>query len=150
MKKALALLVVAIFTISISCSQSSDVNDKADKKAPFIKFEFLEYDYGNISQGDDGTCQFVFKNTGKDPLVLSNVRPSCGCTVPKWSKEPIKGGDESSIEVKYNTSRAGSFSKSITVYSNATNSPVVLKIKGNVVAKSPVMEEETKEEEEEL
>jgi len=139
MKKALALLVVAIFTISISCSQSSDVDAKAAKKAPFIKFEFLEYDYGTISQGDDGLCKFVFKNTGKNPLVLSNVRPSCGCTVPKWSKEPIKGGDESSIEVKYNTKRVGSFSKSITVYSNATNTPVVLKIKGNVVAEPTVV-----------
>ncbi len=146
MKKALALLVIAIFTISISCSQSSEVDTKADKQAPFIKFEFLEYDYGNIDQGDDGTCEFVFKNTGKDPLVLSNVRPSCGCTVPKWSKEPIKGGDESGIEVKYNTKKAGSFSKSITVYSNATNSPVVLKIKGNVVAKPTVIVEEEEDE----
>jgi hypothetical protein len=142
MKKALALLVVALCTISISCSQSSEANAKADKKAPFIKFEFVEYDYGTIYQGDDGTCEFVFKNTGKNPLVLSNVRPSCGCTVPKWSKEPIRGGDESSIEVKYNTRRAGSFSKSITVYSNATNSPIVLKIKGNVIARTAVAEEE--------
>jgi hypothetical protein len=142
MKKALALLVVALFTISISCSQSSEVNAKADKKVPFIKFEFVEYDYGTIYQGDDGTCEFVFKNTGKNPLVLSNVRPSCGCTVPKWSKEPIRSGDESSIEVKYNTRRAGSFSKSITVYSNATNSPIVLKIKGNVIARPAVAEEE--------
>ena len=141
MKKALALLVITIFTISISCSQSSEVDVKADKKAPFIKFEFVEYDYGTISQGDDGICEFVFKNTGKNPLVLNNVRPSCGCTVPKWSKEPIKGGDESSIEVKYNTKRVGSFSKSITVYSNATNSPVVLKIKGNVVAEPTVAKE---------
>lgn len=141
MKKALALLVVAILTISISCSQSSNIDAKSDKKAPFIKFEFLVYDYGTITQGDDGVCEFVFKNTGKNPLVLSNVRPSCGCTVPKWSKEPIKGGDESSIEVKYNTKRPGSFSKSITVYSNATNSPIVLKIKGNVVTEPTVIKE---------
>lgn len=144
MKKALALLVVAVFTISISCSQSSEADAKADKKAPFIKFEYVEYDYGTIYQDDDGTCRFVFKNTGKNPLVLSNVRPSCGCTVPKWSKEPIKSGDQSNIEVRYNTKRAGSFSKSITVYSNATNSPVVLKIKGNVVARPPAEEEEEK------
>ena len=141
MKKALALLVVAIFTISISCSQSSDVDPESNNKNPFIKFEFLEYDYGTITQGSDGICEFVFKNTGKNPLVLSNVRPSCGCTVPKWSKEPIKGGDESIIEVKYNTRRPGSFSKSITVYSNATNSPIVLKIKGNVVAEPTVVKE---------
>jgi hypothetical protein len=136
MKKALALILVAILTVSVSCSQSTRADTKVDKKAPFIKFEYLEYDYGDIIQGDDGMCEFVFKNTGKNPLVLSNVRPSCGCTVPKWSKEPIKGGGESTIKVKYNTGRAGSFSKSITVYSNAVNSPVVLKIKGNVLPKT--------------
>ncbi|UCH13483.1 MAG: DUF1573 domain-containing protein, partial [Bacteroidales bacterium] len=122
-------------------SQSSENNTKVDKKAPVITFETLEYDYGTIYQGDDGKCEFVFKNTGKNPLVLSNVRPSCGCTVPKWSKEPIKGGDNSSIEVKYNTKRVGSFSKSITVHSNASNTPVVLKIKGKVVAKPEVIKE---------
>jgi hypothetical protein len=137
MKKSLVLLVIAVFTISISCSRGSELDTaKVDKKAPFIKFEYLEYDYGDIMQGDEGTCEFIFKNTGKNPLVLNNVRPSCGCTVPKWSKEPIKSGDKSSIKVKYNTGRAGSFSKSIMVYSNATNSPVVLKIKGNVLPKT--------------
>ena len=141
MKKSLALIVVAILTISVSCSQSSKGN-KADKKAAYINFEYLEYDYGTIEQGDDGTCVFEFKNTGKNPLVLNNVRPSCGCTVPKWSKEPIKGGDKSVINVKYNTNRVGSFSKSITVYSNASNSPVVLKIKGKVIAKTTAQEEQ--------
>ncbi len=141
MKKVLALLVVAIFTISISCSQSSEGNTKVDKKAPVITFETLEYDYGTIDQGDDGKCEFIFRNTGKNPLVLNNVRPSCGCTVPKWSKEPIKSGEKSSIEVRYNTNKAGSFSKSITVHSNASNSPVVLKIKGKVVAKPVVIKE---------
>jgi len=137
MKKSLALLIIAVFTISTSCSQGSELDTaKVDKKAPYIKFEYLEYDYGNIMQGDEGTCEFVFKNTGRNPLVLNNVRPSCGCTVPKWSKEPIKSGEKSSIKVKYNTGRVGSFSKSITVYSNATNTPVVLKIKGNVLSKT--------------
>jgi hypothetical protein len=147
MKKVLALFVVAVLTISISCSQSSDVDEKVDKNAPYMEFETIEFDYGNINQGDNGTCEFVYKNTGKDPLVLSNVRPSCGCTVPEWSKEPIKKGEEAAIKVKYNTGRAGSFSKSITVYSNASNSPLVLKIKGNVLPKAAV---EGVEEEEEV
>ena len=137
MKKAFAILVVAIITISNSCSQGPDDNQKKDKKAPYIKFENIVYNYGTITQGSDGSCEFIFENTGKNPLVLSNVRPSCGCTVPKWSKEPIKSHKKSSIQVKYNTRRIGSFSKSITVTSNASNSPIVLIIKGKVVAKAP-------------
>lgn len=137
MKKALALLVVAILTISNSCSQEPEDNQKKDKKTPYIKFENVVHNYGTITQGSDGSCEFVFENTGKDPLVLTNVRPSCGCTVPKWSKEPIKSHKKSSIQVKYNTKRIGSFSKSITVTSNASNSAVVLTIKGKVVVKPP-------------
>ena len=138
MKKALALLVFAIFAVSNSCSQGPEDDQKNDKKAPFIKFENIVHDYGTITQGDDGTCEFIFENAGNEPLVLSNVRPSCGCTVPVWSKEPIKSRKKSNIKVKYNTKRLGSFSKSVTVTSNASNSPVVLKIKGNVTAKAPV------------
>ena len=77
---------------------------------------------------------FVFKNTGKEPLILKNVRSSCGCTVPEWPKEPIKRGSKGTIKVSYNTRITGSFSKSITVYSNAEGEPVVLKIKGKVDA----------------
>ncbi len=137
MKKVLSLFVLVILTISNSCSQGPEDNSKNDKKAPFIKFENVVYDYGTIAQGDDGTCEFIFENTGKDPLVLTNVRPSCGCTVPQWSKEPVKSHKKSGIKVKYNTRRVGSFSKSVTVTSNASNSPVVLTIKGKVEAKAP-------------
>jgi hypothetical protein len=82
--------------------------------------------------GGDGTCEFIFKNTGKDPLVLKNVRSSCGCTIPQWPKEPIKKGEQGKIKVRYNTRITGTFSKSISVYSNAGNMPVVLVIKGKV------------------
>jgi uncharacterized protein (DUF58 family) len=101
-----------------------------------IKFASLEHDYGTVEQGSDGSCSFVFTNTGKTPLVLSNVRASCGCTVPTWPREPILPGKQESIKVVYNTNNIGSFQKSITVNSNAKNSEVLLTIKGNVVAKA--------------
>jgi hypothetical protein len=100
-----------------------------------IKFVSSEHDYGTIEQGSDGSCNFVFTNAGKTPLVLSNVRASCGCTVPTWPREPILPGKEGSIKVMYNTNTIGSFQKSITVNSNAKNSEIMLIIKGNVVAK---------------
>ena len=100
-----------------------------------IKFVKTMYDYGTIVQGSDGGCEFKFTNKGKLPLVLSNVKASCGCTVPEWPKEPILPGKSSSIKVKYNTNNQGNFNKSITVNSNALNNTVILQIKGNVTPK---------------
>ena len=105
---------------------------KVDKLPKIIKFEKVEHDYGNILKGDDGTCEFRFTNVGKTDLILTNVRSSCGCTVPSWPKESIAPGQSSVIKVKYNTQRIGLISKSITVESNAINNRVVLRIKGNV------------------
>ena len=126
--KTLLLAFVVIFMTSMQLKAQSDTT-------LVISFEKMVHDYGTIEQGSDGGAEFVFTNTGKTPLVLSNVRASCGCTVPTWPKEPILPGAKSSIEVVYNTNIAGNFHKSITVSSNARNSEVVLSIKGNVVAK---------------
>jgi hypothetical protein len=97
-----------------------------------IQFETTEHDFGTLPEKGDGTFAFVFKNTGKEPLILKNVRSSCGCTVPEWPKEPIKKGGKGTIKVSYNTRITGSFHKEITVYSNAEGDPVVLKIQGKV------------------
>jgi hypothetical protein len=99
---------------------------------PEIIFENPIYDYGTIPLNSAGECEFVFKNTGKTPLILSNVQSSCGCTVPSWPKEPVAMNTKGVIKVKYNTNRSGSFQKTITVSSNAKNSPIVLTIKGTV------------------
>jgi len=106
---------------------------KKGGKAPEITFDYLVYDYGTIYEGDPGECEFRFKNTGKEPLVLSNVTATCGCTVPDWPKDPIMPGRTATIKVKYTTSRIGGINKTITVISNAPDSPRVdLRITGNV------------------
>ena len=102
--------------------------------APIIKFAKMEHDYGTIEQNADGNCEFKFTNEGKEPLILSNVRSSCGCTVPTWPRQPILPGQSDVIQVKYDTKRVGLISKTITVYSNAKEAQVTLKIKGNVLA----------------
>ena len=101
-----------------------------------IVFAKTIHDYGTIVQGADGNCEFKFTNKGKEPLVLSNVTSSCGCTVPVWPREPIAPGKSGSIKVKYDTNRVGLINKSITVNSNAANNPVMLQIKGNVTPKA--------------
>lgn len=135
MKKAFSLLIVMAFVFA-AVAQDATTQAKPKKvKEPEITFEKLVHDYGNIQQGNNGTCEFVFKNTGKADLILTNCRSSCGCTVPEWPKDPIAPGKKSVIKVKYNTQRIGAINKSITVESNATNNRVVLNIKGNVSTK---------------
>ena len=131
MKKALSLLIVMAFVFSAIAQENASKPKKV--KEPEITFESLVHDYGNIQQGDNGTCEFVFKNTGKAELILTNCRSSCGCTVPEWPKDPIAPGKKAAIKVKYNTQRIGAINKSITVESNAVNNRVVLNIKGNVL-----------------
>lgn len=109
--------------------------EKQKATSDSIVFVNTTHDYGTIKQGSDGNYEFKFTNKAKEPLTLSNVQSSCGCTVPEWPKEPILGGKTGVIKVKYNTNSMGSFTKTITVTSNAKNPTVVLTIKGNVIAK---------------
>lgn len=109
--------------------QEQQVNNP---NAPVIEFDKLVHDYGDIQQHGDGQCEFTFTNKGKEPLILSNVRSSCGCTVPEWPRQPVLPGQSDVISVKYDTKRVGVINKSIHVYSNATESPVTLRIKGTV------------------
>ncbi|MBN2348435.1 MAG: DUF1573 domain-containing protein [Bacteroidales bacterium] len=132
MKKFFAFVAFALFTFTYGCTQTPLAQDGTSANSAVITFEVLEHDYGTIEQGGNGVFDFVFKNTGNEPLVLSNVRSSCGCTIPEWPKDPIKKNKQAAIKVKYDTRRLGPFTKSITVYSNASNSPVVLQIKGKV------------------
>lgn len=102
--------------------------------AQTISFDNTVLDYGTIKPGSDGNRVFVVKNTGDKPLIISNVKPSCGCTTPEWSKEPILPGKTGQIKVHYNTT-PGPFQKMIEVFTNdPVNSRSVIHIKGNVDA----------------
>jgi len=130
MKRYILTLIVIIVSISVVSALSAP----SEKKDSII-FNKLEHDYGTIERGGDGNCEFIFTNKGQAPLVLNNVRASCGCTVPKWPREPIPPGEQGVIKVQYNTRITGAFNKSITVNSNAANSTVRLTIRGQVTKK---------------
>lgn len=135
--KKIGLILVSIFAI-ISWANAQETNiekQNATKKTAEITFEKNLYDFGNIPYEGNGTYEFKFKNTGKSPLTLLNVQASCGCTTPDWTKEPVLKGKTSSIKVTYDTKRVGSFTKTITVTSNAKNATEVLTIKGVVLEK---------------
>ena len=102
---------------------------------PQIVVDKDSHDYGTIKQGANGTCEFTVTNTGDQPLIITNCQGSCGCTVPKCEKAPIKPGEKSTITVKYDTNRVGPINKSVTITSNASNAPSkIVTIKGTVEA----------------
>lgn len=111
---------------------------------PEMKFAKLKHDYGNITQeAGDAYFDFVFTNSGNQPIVLNDVDASCGCTEPIWDEKPVLPGKTGIIKVGYDPYNSpGHFSKTITVYSNAKNSPVVLTITGNVVEKQNSLAEQ--------
>jgi hypothetical protein len=100
-----------------------------------ISFEKEVHDYGTVKQGGNGECEFKFTNTGTEPLVISDAKGSCGCTVPEWPKTPIKPGESASVKVKYDTKRVGPINKTVTVTSNSVTDPTKqIRIKGTVEA----------------
>ncbi len=112
-----------------------------------ISFEETEFDFGKVAEGTQATHEFVFRNTGTAPLVLSKVQASCGCTTPFWTKEPVLPGKTGVISASYNSSnRPGAFNKSITITSNANPGTTRVFIKGNVVPVSQAQVVYSKEE----
>ena len=130
MKKFVLLFGVLLMMAGAVKAQEVQVNENG----PEIEFSKLVHDYGDIPFNGNGECEFVFTNTGNEPLIVQKPKSSCGCTVPSWPKEPILPGESDVIKVTYRTSRAGIINKSVTVTSNAkVNSTVVLRIKGRVL-----------------
>jgi len=132
----LGLAIFGITTVGIAQNATEAVKATttvSNENGAKIEFESETIDYGTIENNSDGNREFKFTNTGNTPLVISNAKGSCGCTVPTWPKEAIAPGESSVIKVRYATNRTGSFSKSITLTSNAVNAPTkVVKIKGTV------------------
>ncbi len=129
-KMRISSITIAIMMLFfVACSQ----NEGKKKNAEMTFKAETTFDFGKIAYNGDGKHEFVFKNTGKSPLIITNVKSSCGCTVPIYPKDPVKKGETEKISVVYDTKRVGVFSKTITVYSNSKNSPVKLRIKGEVL-----------------
>lgn len=135
MKKILFNLSLLLCVSTLAFSQEEKVapDNSNNPNAPEITFEEEVHDFGTLPYAGNGVYDFKFTNTGKEPLVISNARGSCGCTVPKWPKEPIMKGQSAVINVSYDTKRNGPFTKTVTINSNAKTATKVITIKGNVM-----------------
>jgi len=135
MKKTILSIATFVCFAMVSNAQTPEgtVAAPVDPNAPEITFESSVIDYGTIEHNAEGTRTFKFKNTGKNPLIISEAHGSCGCTVPTAPvSQMFKAGESGEIKVHYSTDRVGAFDKTVTVTSNAKNSPSLVRIKGVV------------------
>ena len=133
LKLIFSVFVYSLFLIAFVQGQEKII---FNPNAPEISFEKELVDMGTYNQYDDDSsrCEFIFTNTGKEPLIIEKAKGSCGCTVPEWPKEPIAPGETAVMRVNYDEKRVGPYTKSITITSNAKQSPKVVKVKGKILA----------------
>lgn len=128
--------MIIVNALYIGLAQEADSKTDKSDNDPVIRFEQTTFNLGKIKYKETDTYWFKFKNDGKKPLILTSVITSCGCMVLSWPKAPIEFGKTDSIKVMYDTQQEGTFSKSLRVYSNAKNSPVFLRINGQVISEN--------------
>lgn len=126
MKKIFTFCIILLGFITV-------VAMKADQQ-PDFKFEKETNDFGKIPQGKPVSYDFKFTNVGEQPLIISNVESTCGCTVPKYTSTPIKKGETGTITVTFNAASPGAFNKALTIKSNAKTPVKYIYIKGSVAA----------------
>ena len=98
-----------------------------------MTFNETEFDFGTVDQGEKVSHTYKFKNTGEEPLILSNAKGSCGCTVPKWPREPIAPGGEGEITVEFDSkNKSGARNQKVTITANTEPANTVIYLKGNV------------------
>lgn len=123
-----------IFSMGILFLGAVAANAQAPAATAEMTFQKEVHDYGDVKQGGNGDCAFKFTNTGTAPLIISDAKGSCGCTVPEWPKNPIKPGESAEIKVHYDSKRVGPINKTVTVTANIEGGTKVIRIKGNVLA----------------
>ncbi len=108
-------------------------NVKNKKAIPVMTFEQTVYNFGEMTQGEIAKYDFVFKNTGNAPLLISSVRTTCGCTVTDFPKMPIEPGKKGVIKVVFNSAyKEGFQNKKILIHANTNPKDLVLAVKANV------------------
>jgi|SRR5690606_18685717 len=129
--KKLFVFVIGLFLVGSVAAQESGTEAAS---GPQITFAESSHDFGDIKQGDKVEHTFTFKNSGTEPLILSNVLTTCGCTATNWPRDPIAPGKSGEITVKFNSAgKMGKQNKVVTVVSNATNAQERVKIITNIL-----------------
>ena len=154
MKQTIITICVAIFILGCNNNATDKINTTSKEKTTTenkrktspelvfndgdggaeIKFDMEVWEFGEINEGDVIDTVFTFKNIGTDPLIISNAKAGCGCTVPQWPKEPIAPGESGTIAVKFNSKgKPGQQNKPVTLTMNTTPNTMQLRLVGKVI-----------------
>lgn len=135
MKKVLSIVAFLAITGFVSAQTATNTGTTSTVSETAAEFQFVSetFDFGQIPQGVPAEARFEFTNTGKEPLIITDVQKTCGCTKTDWSKEPIAPGAKGWIIAEYNAANEGAFTKAITVFSNTKTPNLKLTFKGTVV-----------------
>ena len=134
MKNLFAIAFILFLGAFTAVAQQEGATETAD--GPEMSLESTTVDYGTIEKNSDPLRKVSFTNTGTEPLIIKHAKGSCGCTVPKWPKEPIMPGESSEIEVRYSTNRVGPINKTVRVTTNEEGKTHVLRVVGKVLNES--------------
>tara|TARA_B110000977_G_scaffold192512_1_gene266127 strand:- start:1443 stop:1898 length:456 start_codon:yes stop_codon:yes gene_type:complete len=146
MKKSIFIGILSLGFIACNQNASSKIDATKQKKRTEVtlnqvdtpvdakmEFEATEWNFGEIMQGESVEYAFKFTNTGSEPLIISNAKGSCGCTVPVWPREPVAPGESGVVDVKFNSKgKKGKQSKKVTLTTNMIPSQMILKVNGLV------------------
>ena len=136
MKKSILLSFVFILGLAVYTQAVESPFKQVEKiLSAAFNWEKTTHEFGQIPQGTPVEAVFEFTNTGDAPLIISNAKGSCGCTVPSYTKTPIAPGETGEVKAVFNAASMGAFNKTVTLTANTENPNTVLRIKGEVVAK---------------
>ena len=133
MKTVNSFAIALVLFLGTSYGYVVNAQQEEEQIKSMAEFDKTTYDFGNIVQGVPVKAIFKVKNTSLVPLTITNVKPSCGCTVADYPKDPILPGETGEIVATYNAKGIGPFTKTVTVYSNSSEPTIVLHLKGTQV-----------------
>tara|TARA_B100000902_G_scaffold399550_1_gene470960 strand:+ start:3551 stop:4054 length:504 start_codon:yes stop_codon:yes gene_type:complete len=120
-------------TITDNSINAQIIDDAGGANFKFTNSGGTVWDFGTIKQGDSPEFTFTFINNGNEPMIISNAKGSCGCTVPQWPKEPIAPGSQGEISVQFNSKgKKGSQNKTVTLTANTTPPTTKLRVTGQI------------------
>lgn len=136
MKKLVFLAVFALVAQVAFAQEAAPASAAASQASSDFAIAAVDnevFDFGKIQQGIPATHEFTFVNKGRVPMIITNAQPSCGCTVPSWSKDPIPPGGQGFVKATFNAAAPGAFDKTVTVTANVASGIVMLRIRGEVL-----------------